>query len=63
MPDPEREGRYLLKVSEARPLPDVVCWRIEGFMNEMAVEHGEPDLWRWDRPSPDLVLFRMTRDL
>ena len=63
MPDPEREGRYLIKISEAQNLPEVMCWRIEGFINEMATEHDEPDLWRWDRAKPDLVVFRMNRSV
>jgi hypothetical protein len=63
IPDPEREGRYLIRISEAKNLPDVLCWRVEGFMNQMAAEHDEPDLWRWDRPKPDLVVFRMNRSV
>jgi hypothetical protein len=61
LPDPEREGRYRIEVSEAREFPDVVCWRSDGFVNEMASQHGDSDLWSWERPTPDLVLFRMTR--
>jgi len=60
-PDPAQEGCYLIKLSEAQDFSDVACWRMEGFMNEMAVQHDEPDLWRWDRPKPDLVVFRMNR--
>jgi hypothetical protein len=60
-PDPEHAGRYRIEVSEARDFPDVICWRTDGFVNEMASRHGEADLWTWDRPTPDRVVFRMRR--
>jgi len=62
-PDPDHDDRYVIHISEAKDYPEVLCWSAEGFLNEMAVEHGEPDLWRWDRPAADLVLFRMSRGL
>jgi hypothetical protein len=62
-PDPERQDRYVIEVSEARDFPEVLCWRSDGFVNEMATEHGEPDLWRWERAAPALVVFRMVRSL
>jgi len=61
VPDADQEGRYRIEVSEAQDFPDVVCWRSDGFVNEMASRHGDSDLWTWERPAPDLVLFRMTR--
>ncbi len=62
-PDPKRDDRYVINVSEARDVPEVLCWRSDGFVNEMATEHGEPDLWCWERTAPDLVVFRMIRSL
>jgi hypothetical protein len=62
-PDPGRDDRYVIRVSEARDVPEVLCWRSDGFVNEMATQHGEPDLWRWERMAPDLVVFRMIRSL
>ena len=62
-PDPEEAGRYVIEVSEARHMPDVLCWRSDGLINEMATQHGEPDLWRWERVKDDLVVFRMVRSL
>lgn len=59
--DPKREGYYLIEVSDAKDFPDVLAWRSEGLMNEMAVHHGTSDLWRWERVSADLIVFRMTR--
>jgi hypothetical protein len=29
----------------------------------MAEEHGDPDLWYWERPSEDEVRFRMRREV
>ena len=43
--------------------PEALCWRSDGFVNQMAAIHGDEDLWRWERPRQDLVLFRMTRSL
>jgi predicted hydrocarbon binding protein len=62
-PDPEEAGRYVIEVSEAKDFPEVLCWRSDGLINEMATQHGEPDLWRWERTADDLVAFRMVRSL
>ncbi len=60
-PDPQRKDRYWLDVTDARHFPEVLCWRSDGFVNEMAKEHGERDLWSWRRISPELVRFSMLR--
>jgi hypothetical protein len=60
-PDPDEAGRYVIEVSEATDVPEVLCWRSDGLINEMATQHGEPDLWRWGRVTNDLVVFRMVR--
>jgi len=62
-PDPEHARRHIIEVSEARDFPEVLCWRSEGLMNEMVTHLGEPDLWCWERPKADLVVFRMVRSL
>jgi hypothetical protein len=62
-PDPSHPKRYSIEISAARHFPEVLCWRSDGFVNEMATQHGDPDLWSWDRPSADLVVFRMKRSL
>jgi hypothetical protein len=50
-------------VSDAKAFPDMMGCAAEGFINRMAKQHGEPDLWRWQRTAPDLMVFRMIRDL
>jgi hypothetical protein len=60
-PDPQQEGRYRIDVSEARDFPEVLAWRSDGFVNEMAAQHSGSDLWGWERVSADLVVFRMLR--
>lgn len=60
-PDPDHERRYLLRVTGAEPAPDALCWTTTGFMNRMAQQHDAPDLWRFERPRRDIVLYRMTR--
>jgi hypothetical protein len=60
-PDSENEDRYVIEVSDASDFPEVLCWRSDGFVNEMASQHGQPDLWGWDRPASDRIVFRMLR--
>lgn len=60
-PDPDHERRYRLRVTGAEPAPDALCWTTTGFMNRMARQHDAPDLWRFERPERDIVLYRMTR--
>jgi hypothetical protein len=61
--DPESDCRYVLEYSNAAAYPDVLCWTNLGFINRLAAEHGEPDLWKWERPSPDRVVYRMSRSI
>jgi hypothetical protein len=63
MPDPAREHRYIIEVSGAQDFPEVLAWRTDGFINEMASQHGEPELWAWTRTAPDMIVFRMLRSL
>jgi hypothetical protein len=62
-PDPQFADRYVIEVSDAKDMPEALCWRSDGFTNEMATQHGDKDLWTWKREKPDLVIFRMTRAL
>jgi hypothetical protein len=62
-PDPERPRRYRIVVSDADDFPEVLCWRSDGFVNEMATRHDDAELWGWDRPSRDRILFRMIREI
>jgi hypothetical protein len=61
---PEQGKRlYRIEVTEARDIPEVLCWTSDGFVNGMVIHHAGGDLWRWERPSPDLVVFRMHREI
>ena len=62
-PDPKHPQRWIIDVTEAANYPDVLCWRADGLINEMAQEHGENDLWTWRRIAPDRIHWTMTRDL
>jgi hypothetical protein len=55
--------RYVVELTDAAPLADPLCWRAEGFMNYMAAQHGDADLWSWRRVARDVVRFEMVRDL
>jgi hypothetical protein len=59
--DPDRPGYYVIEMTEAAATPEPLCWTTDGFMNRMAAGHGHGDLWRWERPSPDRIVYRMTR--
>lgn len=62
-PDPDHERRYLIEVLDARAFPEVLCWRSDGFVNEMATQHGDADIWAWQRPHRDRIVFHMVREL
>ena len=62
-PAPESKDRYIIEITDASAFPEVFCWSTEGFINWMAAQHGTPDLWRWQRPCPELIVFQMTRSL
>jgi len=61
--DPEVASRYQVCVSDAAAYPDDMGWAAEGFINRMARQHGDADLWRWRRTAPDRIVFRMLRDV
>lgn len=62
-PDPDHERRWMVEISEAEPYPEALCWTTQGFYNGMSRRPGRPDLWYWERPTPDVILYRMTRSL
>jgi len=62
-PDPEWPDRYRIEISEATDYPEVLAWQTDGLINRMATQHGEPNLWQWERVRPDLIVFRMNRSL
>jgi hypothetical protein len=61
--DPEWDDRYVVEHVDAGGYPEALCWTTQGFLNRMAAEHGDPDLWHWERPAPDRVIYRMNRSL
>ena len=62
-PDPDFEHRYQIEVSDAADFPEELGWTSEGFVNRMARQHGQADLFRWERVRADLIVFRMIREL
>jgi hypothetical protein len=61
--DPEHTDRWMIEVTEASAFPDAFIRGNEGFINRMSAEAGLKDLWRGERPRPDLIRYRMTRAL
>jgi hypothetical protein len=62
-PDPDHPRRYLIEVTEARDFPEVLCWTSDGFVNEMGTQsRRSAELWKWERPAADRIVFRMQSD-
>ncbi|MHC4608072.1 MAG: hypothetical protein ACYTAF_14270 [Planctomycetota bacterium] len=59
--DPDHDDRYRIEVRGATDFPDFLGWGSEGLINAMAASQGLADLWRYQRVSPDFVVFRMLR--
>jgi hypothetical protein len=62
-PDPNHSKRWLMEVTGAKDYPDALAWASTGFSNGLARTQNAPDLWVWERPDADRILFRMIRDL
>jgi hypothetical protein len=62
-PDPDRKMRWLIEVTQAKAYPEALVWASDGFTNEMARQHNTPDLWVWERPEPERIVWHMTREL
>jgi len=63
VPDHTHDLRWMIEKRAAADYPEVLCWSTQGFCNRMAEEHEARDLWYWERPSADVVHFRMTREV
>ncbi len=63
IPDPDNTLRWIIEHADAADYPEPLCWTAQGFNNRMAEVHGVPDLWYWERPRPDVVRFRMNREV
>lgn len=61
VPDHTHDPRWMIEKRDAADDPEVLCWSTQGFCNRMAEEHDTRDPWSWERPSPDVVHFRMAR--
>jgi hypothetical protein len=65
-PDEDNPGRIWIAVRDASDYSEPMRLAAEGFLNECAKERGRPggaDLFTSERPRPDLILFRMNRDI
>jgi hypothetical protein len=63
--EPENPGRLCIAVREASAYSEPMRLAIEGFLNECAYATRKDlvRLYTSERPAPDLILFRMTRDV
>jgi hypothetical protein len=65
-PDEVHPGRVRIAIRDAGDYSEPMRLAAEGFLNECAQESGRVgggDLFSSERPGPDLILFRMTRDI
>ena len=62
-PDPDLKMRWIIEVTQAKEYPEPLVWASDGLTNEMARQHNTPDLWTWERPEPDRIVWHMTREL
>jgi len=64
-PDPGNPSRVQIAVREASAYSEPMRLAIEGFLNECAYSSREDldHLYTSERPAPDLILLRMTRDI
>jgi hypothetical protein len=64
-PDPDNPGRVSIEVREASAYSEPMRLAIEGFLNECAHAAREDlvHLFISERPAPDLIRVRMTRDI
>ena len=65
-PCPGYSDRFQIEVHEAGDFPEVLGYACEGFMNAMADPKGDVlarPMWRFDRVSRDLIVYRMTRPI
>jgi hypothetical protein len=65
-PDADHPGRIWIAIRDAADYSDPMRLTAEGFLNECATGPGRVGggtLYTSERPSPDLILFRMKRDV
>ena len=59
--DPDHQDRAMIEVSDAGAFPEALVQSTTGLMDCLNDAMGTSGLWKWDRPTPDLLRFRMTR--
>ena len=65
-PDEDHPGRVWIAVRDASDYSEPMRLAAEGFLNECGSDRGRvrgADLFTSERPRPDLILFRMNRDI
>jgi hypothetical protein len=63
--DPDNPGRLRIATREARDYPETLRLATEGFLNECsrAAREDHAHLFTSERAGPNLILFRMNRDI
>ena len=63
-PDEDHPGRVWIAIHDAGDYSEPMRLAAEGFLNECGSGRSRgPDMYTSERPRPDLILFRMTRDI
>ena len=58
--DPEHENRLQIRITESTDFPEALCHAMVGFLNRLAETRETTGQWFFERPTPDVVQFRMT---
>jgi hypothetical protein len=61
--DPDFAYRYIIEFLDVEAYPEALCWTTDGFINAMAKQHSDSDLWYWERPQPGTLRFKMKRSV
>jgi hypothetical protein len=62
-PDPEHADRVQIEIRGAEGLPDESAHATCGILTGIALHGGSGFTWRYERPEPDRVVYRMDRDI
>ena len=58
--DPDHENRLQIRITEATDFPEALCHAMVGFLNRLAETREATGQWFFERPTVDVVQFRMT---
>jgi hypothetical protein len=61
--DPDHENRLQIRITDATDFPEALCHAMVGFLNRLAETREAKGQWFFERPTQDVVQFRMTASI